>query len=205
MSAPVLNRSVCFCSQVLLVVTGDHTTPVLYGDHSNEPVPVVICPLSRLRHIGRAGSGFVDSASDSDGVSSAGAAAVATSGQAADVPAAAVRRSASAGSAGSATERIERKQQVAAASGDSGAALSACSHAADAPDEGCVRCLLRLDRVSRFDETAAASGVLGRFPGLELMPLLKRLRAALGGVEEDMRSREDGSALRSAAPPVAKL
>jgi 2,3-bisphosphoglycerate-independent phosphoglycerate mutase len=26
----------------IICVTGDHTTPVRYGDHSHEPVPIVI-------------------------------------------------------------------------------------------------------------------------------------------------------------------
>lgn len=31
----------------VVVVSGDHSTPVLFGDHSNEPVPFVIC---NVRH-----------------------------------------------------------------------------------------------------------------------------------------------------------
>lgn len=31
--------------QYFLCVTGDHSTPVEYGDHSFEPVPFAICPL----------------------------------------------------------------------------------------------------------------------------------------------------------------
>ena len=31
-----------------LCVTGDHSTPVLYGDHSNEPVPVAVAHLADL-------------------------------------------------------------------------------------------------------------------------------------------------------------
>jgi len=32
--------------QYIIVVTGDHSTPVKSGDHSFEPVPVVIAPVS---------------------------------------------------------------------------------------------------------------------------------------------------------------
>jgi len=39
--------------------------------------------------------------------------------------------------------------------------------------------LLASDPVERFDELAAAAGVLGRFPGAEMMPLLKRIRQLL--------------------------
>ncbi len=31
----------------VVAVSGDHSTPVMFGDHSNEPVPFVIC---NLRH-----------------------------------------------------------------------------------------------------------------------------------------------------------
>ena len=36
---------------ISIVITGDHSTPVLYGDHSFEPVPFTICslPLSRQK------------------------------------------------------------------------------------------------------------------------------------------------------------
>ena len=32
----------------VVCVTGDHSTPVLYGDHSNEPVPVAVAHLADL-------------------------------------------------------------------------------------------------------------------------------------------------------------
>lgn len=31
--------------QYFVVVTGDHSTPVEYGDHSHEPVPFSIAPV----------------------------------------------------------------------------------------------------------------------------------------------------------------
>ena len=39
--------SVCVC--------GDHSSPVLYGDHSHEPVPFLLCPLDAAP---RPGLGF---------------------------------------------------------------------------------------------------------------------------------------------------
>lgn len=33
-------------AEVILCVTGDHTTPVKYGDHSAEPVPVAFGKVS---------------------------------------------------------------------------------------------------------------------------------------------------------------
>ena len=32
---------------LLLVLTGDHSTPVTYGDHSHEPVPFMVCSINR--------------------------------------------------------------------------------------------------------------------------------------------------------------
>lgn len=66
-------EDVCGCS-VTLVVTGDHSTPVLSGDHSCEPVPFVACRytagLGRSALQARAHSG-----GHADGHSSGGAAA----------------------------------------------------------------------------------------------------------------------------------
>jgi len=35
-------------AEVILCVTGDHTTPVEYGDHSFEPVPLAFGKLSQV-------------------------------------------------------------------------------------------------------------------------------------------------------------
>jgi 2,3-bisphosphoglycerate-independent phosphoglycerate mutase len=85
--------SVCVC--------GDHASPVLYGDHSHEPVPFALCPLEALEGGGGGSGGSV------------------TSGE-----------------------------------GQMG-----------------------------FDEIAAARGVLGRFPGAEVMPLLRAHMATTVGSE----------------------
>ena len=37
---------------VTVVITGDHSTPVMYGDHSYEPVPFVICKVADVRKNG---------------------------------------------------------------------------------------------------------------------------------------------------------
>ena len=34
--------------QFAVCVTGDHSTPVLFGDHSHEPVPFTIAPLTAV-------------------------------------------------------------------------------------------------------------------------------------------------------------
>ena len=35
-----------FNNDYIICVTGDHTTPTFFGDHSFEPVPILICLLS---------------------------------------------------------------------------------------------------------------------------------------------------------------
>jgi len=35
--------------ETILCLTGDHTTPVIYGDHTFEPVPVTISSLTALK------------------------------------------------------------------------------------------------------------------------------------------------------------
>lgn len=35
-------------TEYVLCVTGDHTTPVEYGDHTFEPVPIAIGQISRI-------------------------------------------------------------------------------------------------------------------------------------------------------------
>lgn len=43
-----------------LMVTGDHSTPVEYGDHSYEPVPLVACQLADFVERRYGGLGPVD-------------------------------------------------------------------------------------------------------------------------------------------------
>lgn len=35
-------------NSVAIVITGDHSTPVMFGDHSNEPVPFCISYLHEI-------------------------------------------------------------------------------------------------------------------------------------------------------------
>jgi 2,3-bisphosphoglycerate-independent phosphoglycerate mutase len=37
-----------FDNDFIICVTGDHTTPTYFGDHSYEPVPILICLLSNF-------------------------------------------------------------------------------------------------------------------------------------------------------------
>lgn len=57
--------------EVTIVITGDHTTPVLYGDHTFEPVPFAIARVSQAAQClssssstASSGSPLVDSVSE---------------------------------------------------------------------------------------------------------------------------------------------
>ncbi|CAI5478963.1 unnamed protein product [Closterium sp. Yama58-4] len=99
-----------------LCVTGDHSTPILYGDHTEEPVPLAICDLSDFIHAVPGGE----------------AAVLGTDLSPFPIPTAA----------------------TVAAEGVTGANVAG-------------------DGVSRFSESAAAKGSLGRFPGSEMMRIIK--------------------------------
>lgn len=112
--------------QYFLCVTGDHSTPVEYGDHSFEPVPLAMCQLKEF--VGAVGgeSAVMEIPLDPFPLPSFKA------GE--DL-----------------TEAIkiekERSKQLQAFSGDS---------------------------VCEFNEVAAARGCLGRFPGGEMMGIIKK-------------------------------
>ena len=91
--------------EALLIVTGDHSTPVAYGDHSPEPVPFVVANTREL-------SELVCSKGDTEVVNS-----------------------------------VPQRQKVAA-------------------------------RQVIFGERSASQGVLGRFAGAHVLPLIHSLRDA---------------------------
>lgn len=110
--------------QYSLCVTGDHSTPVEYGDHSFEPVPFTLC---RLR----------------DYVSALGEATVLeTSLEAFPLP------SVEAGE--------DLKEEIVS------------------PERTSARRASGGDQVNEFSEIAAARGCLGRFPGSEMMGIIKK-------------------------------
>eukprot|EP00002_Diphylleia_rotans_P033821 TRINITY_DN7228_c0_g1_i1.p1 TRINITY_DN7228_c0_g1~~TRINITY_DN7228_c0_g1_i1.p1 ORF type:complete len:443 (-),score=62.61 TRINITY_DN7228_c0_g1_i1:1490-2818(-) len=51
-----------------IVVTGDHSTPVMSGDHSCEPVPLLLCSVSRIREWRKSQDGKVRKLHPSDDV-----------------------------------------------------------------------------------------------------------------------------------------
>ena len=108
-----------------VVLAADHSTPVVFGDHSHEPVPVAVADVAHV-------------------VECVG-------------------------------EDVLR-----------GVCMGAIAHPEDGGVEGLRAAAARprdvgvavavWDPVSCYDEVSAARGALGRFPGSELMPLLRRLR-----------------------------
>jgi len=98
----------------MIVITGDHSTPVLYGDHSCEPVPFLICSLNRFYK----------------------------------------------------KKSLENKKNIKKRK------LSMEESSLITEWEK----LHELDHVKEFNEISCVSGVLGRFPGQEILPLIKRFR-----------------------------
>lgn len=109
----------------VVALAADHSTPVVFGDHSHEPVPVAVADVAHVVEcVGDAMLRDVD--------------------------------------------------------------MGAIAHPEDAGVEGLVRARQRhgqrqggaaatvWDPVAQYDEVAAARGALGRFPGSELLPLLRR-------------------------------
>eukprot|EP00823_Brevimastigomonas_motovehiculus_P001397 TRINITY_DN11918_c0_g1_i1.p1 TRINITY_DN11918_c0_g1~~TRINITY_DN11918_c0_g1_i1.p1 ORF type:complete len:484 (-),score=52.83 TRINITY_DN11918_c0_g1_i1:428-1879(-) len=108
--------------EFLLVLTGDHSTPVMHGDHSPEPVPLAVC---LVRHL---------------------------------------------------LETVfQQQQRTSELSKDNITHTSSPCH----PHNITLATLdsfAESDHCTAFHEIEASRGILGRFPGRELMPLLKRLR-----------------------------
>lgn len=112
--------------QYFLCVTGDHSTPVEYGDHSFEPVPFAICRLKDF--VGAVGlESILGISTDPFPLPT-----IQAGEDLADNVAA---------------EEEDTKKQIQAFAGDS---------------------------VCEFNELAAARGCLGRFPGGEMMGVIKR-------------------------------
>lgn len=114
--------------QYYLCVTGDHSTPVEYGDHSFEPVPFTMCRLKDL-------VGAVGGESVIDGISLD------------PFPLPTVVPGEDLEWRESHKMEEERNQECQAFGGDS---------------------------VCEFDEISAAKGCLGRFPGGEMMGIIKK-------------------------------
>ncbi|CAI5530556.1 unnamed protein product [Closterium sp. Naga37s-1] len=124
-----------------LCVTGDHSTPILYGDHTEEPVPLAICDLSDFIHTAPGGEAAVLGVNLSP-FPIPTAATVAAEGVTGVNGGVWERKG-----GGGVEEGVETVPGVAGS--------------------------VAGDGVSRFSESAAAKGSLGRFPGSEMMRIIK--------------------------------
>lgn len=135
-----------------MAVTADHSTPVAFGDHSHEPVPLAIASVADI-----AGSLGAHTLRSID------LGAIAQLSQHTVVPATEVQAQAE--------RAAERRLAVAAGK----AWHQGCWGRMQWVRPGTDCCAG--DDVALFDEISAARGALGRFPSSELMPLVRALLA----------------------------
>lgn len=115
-----------------ILVTGDHSTPVMFGDHSHEPVPVAIADVRDI-------------------VASLGPDRVA------EVPLGPLHNMTQ-------HTNVAEEDLVKQAEDQKARRTGVLGGVGEYEQGG--------DGVMLFDETAAASGTLGRFPSSELIPLI---------------------------------
>lgn len=138
------DSSVSFC----VLVTADHSTPVMFGDHSHEPVPLAIANVADVAtHLGAAALDAVD----------LGPLPALTQHSSVDV-----------------AELLEQAQKAAEKrSLQQTGQVDVVRMQASPP---CMTDLAGAgDPAVFFDEISAARGALGRFPSSELMPLVQEM------------------------------
>lgn len=178
--------------QHCICITGDHSTPVVFGDHSHEPVPFAaarVCEAVaamggqqqldlRRKHL---------SSSSSGGAAAAEAAAAAGAAEVGRIPLPNVKQPPPLEELlQQARQQDNRRQAAAAALNGAAAAMAAAAGSSDPPasssssssdlgpwPEGVPQQLL-WDGVSCFDELSAARGCLGRFTGAGVLLLLRQ-------------------------------
>lgn len=147
-------------SRFSICVTGDHSTPVIFGDHSHEPVPFAV---AHVRHALRAMGGARQLALRAIG---------------AKVPLPNVKAPPPLQALLSQAAQQQRRREAAAAGrafGEGGADDEGLGAWRETwPQE------VLGDGVCAFDELSAARGGLGRFPGSQVMPLLKQFVGVVG-------------------------
>lgn len=140
----------CVCVQAdpttrySILVTGDHSTPVMFGDHSHEPVPLAIADVADVAE-----------ALGPDRVGAIPLGPLHSMTQHTVVP----------------TEELERQalEQKVWREGVLGGGDSRHDGSGEVGLEVAGE---RGDAVVLYDEVAAAAGCLGRFPSSEVMPLI---------------------------------
>eukprot|EP00271_Cylindrocystis_brebissonii_P020984 TRINITY_DN7296_c0_g1_i1.p1 TRINITY_DN7296_c0_g1~~TRINITY_DN7296_c0_g1_i1.p1 ORF type:complete len:480 (-),score=91.07 TRINITY_DN7296_c0_g1_i1:277-1716(-) len=162
--------------QFALCVTGDHSTPVLYGDHSYEPVPFSICSLTDFvkarggpEAVASVDMGFFALPSEDDDIAVTDYASLTNKTAARNEEVDTVSRDV----LGEA--RSDRGTKGSASVGD-------CSTEDEAGWRSAEGRAVAGDNVALFDEVSAAQGLLGRFPGCEMMGVVKRHAAILAGL-----------------------
>ena len=171
--------------QHCICITGDHSTPVVFGDHSHEPVPFAAARVSdtvaamggvtqldlRRLHLGSSGS------SGSNGSNVAAAAGGEEVGR---IPLPNVKQPPPLGELVLQAQQQQNRRRAAAAAvtGDAAAAAAVTAGGSGSSDVGpwgeLVPQQLLWDGVLSFDELSAARGCLGRFTGAGVMPLLRQ-------------------------------
>lgn len=128
-----------------ILVTGDHSTPVMFGDHSHEPVPLAIADVADVAE-----------ALGPERVCGIHLGPVHSMSQHTTVPAEELEQQA-----------LEQKAWREGVLGGGDSREGGCvGREVSEVAQG------RGDAVVLYDEIAAAAGSLGRFPSSELMPLI---------------------------------
>jgi len=160
--------------RLALPPAGDHSTPVVFGDHSHEPVPFA---LAHVRHVVGAMGGAPQLALRRPGHM------IPLPDVKAPLPPLEelllqARQQAARRAAAAAGRPFAGPAGPQAGASGAGAALGAGGGGQQGSDVGAwaeawPQAVLG-DSVAAFDELSAASGSLGRFPGSQVMPLLKQ-------------------------------
>jgi hypothetical protein len=163
--------------QYCVCVTGDHSTPVVFGDHSHEPVPFTaarvceaVAAMGGQQQLDLRRKHLMPSSGSSGGA----AAAMSAADDVGRIPLPNVKQPPP-------LEELlqQAKQQQ---SRRTAAAVAAAATAGDGSSVGsdvgqwpeAVPQQLLWDGVSSFDELTAARGCLGRFTGAGVLPLLRQ-------------------------------
>lgn len=149
-----------------LAVTGDHSTPVMAGDHSCEPVPFAIADVraatAAFHSMSRASVPIQQGSVDGPPSGSTGDGDAVDSAVVVDSARGALRDGA-----------VERP----ACATSSGGAAAIATH--DSNNDIVCAADYMVDEVVTFSETAAYRGALGRFPGLQVMRVVKQVAGVL--------------------------
>jgi hypothetical protein len=156
-----------------ICVTGDHSTPVIFGDHSHEPVPFALARASDAADaLGGPGQLALRRPGGKISLPDVKAPPPALDELVAQAAAQERRRAAAARG-----EQFPLPPGVGEDSDGGGGGGGTAAAGFGGWAEAWPQAVL-WDGVAAFDEISAARGALGRFPGSEVMPLLKRFAAA---------------------------